>query len=52
MSEFKPCASPSCTACQEVRRLRERIEALLAEHETPPLQEIHPSRLRAVLEDQ
>jgi hypothetical protein len=25
MTTFRPCASPACTACQEVRRLREVV---------------------------
>lgn len=29
MSEFQPCASPSCTACQEVRRLRELMSGFV-----------------------
>lgn len=36
-------------ARERVDRLAREVEALLAEHETPPLQEIHPRRLRAAL---
>lgn len=34
MSDFKPCVSPACSACQEVRRLRETQVAIEARVET------------------